>query len=98
MFVAFERLSAIDAIKKIIVHLKAGEFTVPLVLAGIACLISALGGLLCCVGGFFTGPIAMCAMVCAYETLFGAGAEGPTVRMTTPLETPPRPPNNDLRL
>jgi hypothetical protein len=95
MFVVFERLSALDAVKKVIALVKTGEFTVPLVMAVIAGLISSLGGLLCCVGGFFTGPIACCSMVAAYDTLFGGSEE--TVTISVSPEAPSEPPA-DLRL
>lgn len=97
MFVVFERLSAIDAVKKVINLTKTGDFTIPLVMAAIACVLSALGGVVCCVGGFFTGPIACCAMVCAYESLFGGGVPEPALSDAPPYQMPPDPPS-DLRL
>lgn len=71
MFVAYQKLSAINAIKKVIEHTKNGEFTIPLLFAVVANIIGGLGVIVCGVGAFFTLPIAYCMMACCYETLFG---------------------------
>lgn len=89
MFVAFERLSAIDAIKKLIELIKSGDFTMPLVLAFVSGLIAGLGSILCIVGVLVTAPLHFCVMVAAYNTLF---ANGDT---TTPEDVPPPPPAAD---
>jgi hypothetical protein len=75
MLVAFQKLSATDALKKVFEYTKSGEFTLPLVLALIASFISGLGVMVCIVGFFFTLPIATCLLVCCYETLFSGEPE-----------------------
>ena len=88
MFIAYQKLSAIDAIKKVIEHTKNGEFTMPLLFAVVASIIGGLGVIVCGVGAFFTLPIAYCMMACCYETLFG---DEPEVIDPISIE-PPSPP------
>ena len=95
MFVAFQKLTAIDALKRVFELTKTGEFTMPLVCAMIASLISSCGAIACGVGIFFTMPIGYCMMVCCYETLFGGYGCEPEV--TEAEAVPPSPPS-DLRL
>ena len=71
MFVTYQKLSAIDAFKKIFEYLKTGEFTLPLVFGIIVSVISSLGAIACVVGMFLTIPLGYCMMACCYETLFG---------------------------
>lgn len=94
LFVTFEKLSAIDALKKLFELLKTGEFTLPLVFGVIVNLVSGLGFFACCVGVFFTVPLAYCMMVCCYQTLFGEQAGG--VVDAEVVQEPPPP--SDLRL
>lgn len=94
MFVTFQGLSAIDAVKKLFDLLKTGEFTLPLVFGILVSLISGLGILACCVGLFFTLPLSYCMMTCCYQTLFGEESGGIT---DAEVVTPPPPPS-DLRL
>jgi len=54
-------------------------------LALVACLVALVGSIACGVGIFFTMPIAVGAMVVAYEDIFGARAA------TTGLLAPPEP-------
>lgn len=94
LFVTYEKLSAIDALKKTFELLKTGEFTLPLVFAVIVTLISWLGFIACCVGVFFTVPLAYCMMACCYQTLFGDQA----VDVVEAEVVQPPPPPSDLRL
>lgn len=71
MFVAYQKLSAVEALKKVWQLTKSGEFTMPLVLGIVANLVSALGVLACVIGVLFTFPLSLCIMATAYQTLFG---------------------------
>ena len=71
LFVVYQRLPAIDAIKKVLEYTKNGEFTMPILFALVVTLISCLGVIVCGVGSFVTLPIGYCMMACCYETLFG---------------------------
>ena len=95
LFLVYQKLSAIDAVKKVFEYTKTGEFTMPLIFALIANVISGLGAIACVVGVFFTIPIAYCMLACGYETLFGGEAEAssPEVNVAPPSEPPA-----DLRL
>ncbi len=95
LFVVFQKLTAIDAIKKVFELAKTGEFTMPLVCALIASLISGCGAIACGVGIFFTIPIGHCMLVCCYETLFGGDGAAPEV---IEAEAVPPSPLSDLRL
>lgn len=75
MLVAYQRLGAIDALKRIFGLLKQGDFTTPLLFAVLACIVSGAGLIACGIGVFFTLPIGLCMLVCAYDTLFGAGVQ-----------------------
>ena len=86
-FVAFQKLTAIDAIKKIIEHTKNGEFTMPLLFAIIVSIISGLGVIACGIGIFFTLPLGYCMLVSCYETLFGDEPE-----VIDPISIQPPPP------
>lgn len=88
MFVTYQKLSAIDAFKKIFEYLKTGEFTLPLVFGIIASVISSLGVIACVVGMFFTIPLGYCMMACCYETLFGGEPEviEPVVEVSPPSD------------
>lgn len=94
MFVTYQKLSAVDALKKMFELLKAGEFTLPLVFGVLVNLISGLGVIACCVGVFFTIPLAYCMMACCYQTLFDQEAGGV---VDAEVVQPPTPPS-DLRL
>jgi hypothetical protein len=74
MFIAFENLSVGDAIKQLINETKSGDFFLHLLFAVVAGLISSAGFLVCCVGMFFTFPIAYCMMACCYEASYGKAA------------------------
>jgi len=93
VFVAYEKATAIDAIKKVFTLIKSGSFTVPLLFAMVAGFLGSLGLAVCVVGGFFTLPLTYCLMACCYDTLFG---DGPEVIDLISAQTPPPPP--DLRL
>ncbi len=93
VFVAYEKATAIDAIKKVFTLIKSGSFTVPLLFAMVAGFLGSLGLAVCVVGGFFTMPLTYCLMACCYDTLFG---DGPEVIDLISAQTPPPPP--DLRL
>ena len=92
VFIAYEKATAIDAIKKVFELAKSGSFTVPLVFAVIASLIGSLGAIVCVVGIFFTLPLTYCLMACCYDTLFG---DEPEAIDLTSTQTPPP---SDLRL
>jgi lysylphosphatidylglycerol synthetase-like protein (DUF2156 family) len=93
-FIAYEKATAIDAIKKVFELAKSGSFTVPLVFAVIASLIGSLGAIVCVVGIFFTLPLTYCLMACCYATLFSGDPE-----VIEPIkEQAPPPPPDDLRL
>jgi hypothetical protein len=96
MFVAYEKLSAMDALKKIYTLTKTGDFTMPLVLGVIANLVAGLGVIACGIGILFTMPFAYCVMACCYQTLFVDAAARP-VQMSVDAEKPPPPPP-DIRL
>lgn len=91
MFVTYQKLTAIDALKKVFEHAKTGEFTMPLVLALIANIISGLGVIGCGVGVFFTIPLSYCMLACCYQSVFGADSA-----VIEPEVIPPPP--SDLRL
>ncbi len=74
MFVAYQKLTAIDALKKIFEYLKTGDFTMALVLGVIANLFASLGVIACVVGILFTVPLSYCIMACCYQTLFAEPA------------------------
>lgn len=74
MFIAFENLSVGDTITKLVNETKGGDFFLHLLFAVVAGLISSAGILVCCVGVFFTVPIAYCMMVCCYEASYGKAA------------------------
>ncbi|MEI7945759.1 MAG: hypothetical protein WCJ02_03645 [bacterium] len=71
MFIAFENLTAIDAVKKIINETTSGNFFNQLLFALVANLIAGAGILLCGVGALFTVPISYCMMVCCYQATYG---------------------------
>ena len=71
MFVTYEKLSAIDAIKKVFGYAKSGEFTTPLLFVVLAGIVGGVGAIACGIGVFFTMPLAYCMLSGAYETLFG---------------------------
>lgn len=94
VFIAYEKATAIDAIKKVFELAKSGSFTVPLVFAVIASLIGSLGAIVCVVGIFFTLPLTYCLMACCYATLFSGDPE----EIEPIKEQAPPPPPDDLRL
>ena len=61
VFVAYEKATAIDAIKKVFTLIKSGSFTVPLLFAMVAGFLGSLGLAVCVVGGFFTLPLPLMA-------------------------------------
>jgi len=91
LFVTYQNLTAVDAIKKVFALLQSGEFTMPFIFGILASLVSGLGLIACVVGVFFTIPIGYCMMACCYETLFGAEPEA------AQPESASQPPS-DLRL
>lgn len=91
MFVAYEKRTATDALKKVFIALKTGEFTMPLLFGIVASLIANLGVIACGVGVFFTIPLGYCMMACCYQTLYGDETQ-----VIEPEVIPPPP--ADLRL
>ena len=71
MFIAFENLTAIEAIKKVINETASGNFFNQLLFALVANLIAGAGILLCGVGALFTVPLSYCMMVCCYQATYG---------------------------
>jgi MFS family permease len=95
VFIAYEKMTAIGAIKKVFTLIGSGSFTMPLLFAMVVGLIGSLGlTLLCVVGGFFTLPLTYCLMACCYDTLFGGDAPPPVID----LNGVKIPPLSDLRL
>ncbi|NLN62172.1 MAG: hypothetical protein GX146_04775 [Myxococcales bacterium] len=72
LFVVYERLSAVDALKKIFELTAAGDFTMPLFVGLVAGIIGGLGVIFLGIGIFFTAPLIYIITAVAYETLFGA--------------------------
>lgn len=71
MFIAYENLSALDAIKKVIDETTNGNFINQLLFALVANLIAGAGVLLCGVGVLFTVPLSYCMMACCYHATYG---------------------------
>ena len=71
MFIAYENLTAIDAIKKVVNETTSGNFFNQLLFALVANLIAGAGILLCGVGALFTAPISYCMMACCYQACYG---------------------------
>lgn len=83
MFVSYQKITAVEAVKKIFEYLKTGDFTMPLVLGVLANLLSSLGVVACFVGVLFTVPLSYCIMASCYQTLFAAGP-APILNSDTP--------------
>lgn len=71
MFIAYENLTAIDALKKVINETASGNFFNQLLFALVANLIAGAGIVLCGVGALFTVPISYCMMACCYQATYG---------------------------
>ena len=71
MFIAYENLSTIDAIKKVINETTSGNFFNQLLFAFVANIIAVSGMFLCGVGALFTVPISYCMMACCYQATYG---------------------------
>ena len=97
LFVVHQKLTAIDAIKKIIDGLKSGTLTSALLFGAIACFLSNLGAFACVVGLIFTAPFAYCCLGNVYESLYGGDAGGGASEATV-VEPEVIPPASDLRL
>ncbi len=102
LFVVHQKLTAIDAIKKIFEGLKSGSLMMPLVFSVIACFLSGLGVIACVVGVIFTAPFSYCCLANVYETLYGDGGAGDGAGNGIPeakaVEPEVIPPASDLRL
>ena len=94
LFVVHQKLSAMDAVKKIFEGLKSGDLVMPLVFGVIACFLSGLGMIACLVGVIFTAPFAYCCLGSVYETLYGDMSQ--EAKVVEPEVMPPPP--SDLRL
>ncbi|MEI6646741.1 MAG: hypothetical protein WCP12_11970 [bacterium] len=75
MFIAYENLTAIDAVKKVINETTSGNFFNQLLFALVANLIAGAGIFLCGVGALFTVPLSYCMMVCCYQATYGNKTE-----------------------
>jgi hypothetical protein len=91
MLVADRKATAIDALKQVFSHIQTGAFTMPLLLAVVAWIISGLGALACGIGIFFTMPLAYCILGCAYETVFGSPPDCCCCTPPPAESTPPPP-------
>jgi hypothetical protein len=96
MFVVYERMTAVDALKRLFNGVTSGAFLTPLVMGVVACFIGGLGVVACLVGMFFTMPYAYCCLASAYETLYGDLPEvaqvvsEPDVLNVRPPDPPPQ--------
>ncbi len=79
MFVVFQKMTALDALKKLVSGITSGELLMPLVLGLLTSLLNRAGGVACGVGALFTIPLGYCVLVSAYETLYGDGTDAATV-------------------
>jgi hypothetical protein len=66
MYIAFEDLDAIEAIKRVCNELFSGKLLMPVVIGILAGLASSVGALACGVGVFLTLPLAPAIYVCTY--------------------------------
>lgn len=74
LYVVYEKMTAIDALKKLIQGIGSGSLIMPLVFGLLASLLWQAGALACVVGLIFTYPFSICCVVSAYETVSNAGA------------------------
>ena len=74
MFIVYEKMTAVDAFKKLIQGVSSGSLIMPLVFGLLVSLLNSAGGLVCGIGAIFTYPLGCCCMASAYETLFGGAA------------------------
>lgn len=98
LFVTYQKMTAVDALKKVWAGVSSGAFVMPLVFGVIASFLGGVGILACGVGVFFTMPFAYCSLACAYETLYGGSATGGAEPVEAEVIPPPPPPPSDLRL
>ena len=92
LFIVNQKLTAIDALKRIFGDLGRGEFIMPLLYGAIVCLISGLGVLACGIGLIFTVPLAYAMMASAYQTLYGSqdgNGNEPDAEIIEPEVVPP---------
>lgn len=71
MHIAYDDMEAIDAFKKVFNGLTTGEMLMPVVMGIIAGFVAGAGILVCCVGVFFTAPLAMTLYVYAFKQMKG---------------------------
>lgn len=93
MYVVYQKMTATDALKRLLDGVTSGTFVMPLVFGLVACLLGGLGVIACFVGIIFTMPFSYCCLGCAYETLYGDGSQDATV-----IEPEVMPPPSDMRL
>lgn len=74
LYVVYEKMTAIDALKKLIQGISSGALIMPLVFGLLASLLGQAGALACGIGVVFTYPLSICCVVSAYETVSSAGA------------------------
>jgi uncharacterized protein involved in cysteine biosynthesis len=86
MFVVYEKMTAIDAFKKLLAGISSGAFIMPLVFGLLASLLSSAGLIACGVGVLFTYPLACCCLASAYETV----CEGRSVPCEPEVIPPPQ--------
>ncbi len=93
LFVVHQKLTALDALKKVVDGLKSGVLVMPLVFGVVACFLSGLGLVACLVGVILTAPFAYCCLGGAYETVYGDKSDDAKF-----VEPEVMPPPSDLRL
>lgn len=92
MYIVFGKLKFVDAMKKLFEEISTGPFWTLVLAMVVANLIGGVGVLACGVGVFFTMPIGLCIVVCAYLTVYGDGAltlAAPAAPAAAPEATPP---------
>jgi len=98
MYIAYEDLGAVDAVKKTIHGLVSGKMLMPVLLGVLAGLVGGLGAVLCGVGVIFTAPFAVVLYVCAYHQMQeGDDITDAEVIDAQPVEAPPVPPADPVQ-
>jgi len=77
MFVVYEKMTAVDALKRLVNGVASGELIMPLVLGLLTGLLNRAGGVACLVGALFTIPLGYCVLVSAYDALYGSRPDAP---------------------
>ena len=104
MYIAFEDMDAIAAIKRVFQELFSGDLLMPVVVGLLAGLVGSIGAIACVIGMFFTMPLTGIIYVCAYYQIKGenedimdaeiVSSEESTTGETQPDATPPQAPQS----